>query len=129
MASDEHSGVPYCGGGSHSTANLVRLLREAEEGKGLEIDYSDALGEALGKNVAVRDRIPRAISQQQKGVKRSLALLGRVPSLSRKRCVMSTIHRGAPAAGTLTHNVYVRVPQLSSGFTRLRVAVRHFSNC
>lgn len=87
MTSDAHSGVPYGGVGSHGTANLVRLLREAEEGKGLEIDYSDALGEALGKNVAVGDRIPRAILQQQKGVKRSLALLGRVPSLGRKRCV------------------------------------------
>lgn len=85
MAFDVHSGVSY-GGGSNSTATLVRLLREAEEGKGLEIDYSDALGEALGNNGDVEDTLPRAMAQQQKGVKRSLTLLGRVPSLGRKRC-------------------------------------------
>ena len=89
MASDVHSAVPYGGGGKSSTANLVRLLRETEEGKGLEIDYSDALGEALGEDSTVGDNIPRATARQQKGAKRSLTLLGKVPSLGRKRWVMT----------------------------------------
>lgn len=89
MASDVHSGVSYGGGGRNSTANLVRLLREAEEGNGLEIDYSDALIEALGNNGDGGHHFPRAIAQQKKGPKRSLTLLGRVPSFARKRCVMT----------------------------------------
>lgn len=91
MASDVHSTVPYDGRRKNSTANLVRLLREAEEGKGLEIDYSDALCEALGNKSNVGASTPRAIAQQQKGVTRSLALLGRVPTLGRKRCVMTAV--------------------------------------
>lgn len=94
MASDVHTGItPNVsqgrggrGGSSRSTANLVRLLREAEEGKGLEIDYSAALCEALGQKNDFGDDVPRAIVQQQKGARRSLALLGRVPSIGRKRC-------------------------------------------
>lgn len=35
------------GGNNRSTANLVRLLREAEQGNGLECDYGEALDEAL----------------------------------------------------------------------------------
>lgn len=94
MASDVHTGMMStspqgrCGGGSNSssTTNLVRLLREAEEGKGLEIDYSDALGEALGEKYDFGENVPKAMRRQQKGTRTSLTLLGKVPSLGRKRC-------------------------------------------
>lgn len=33
-----------------STANLIRLLRESEEGKGLDIDYAEALEKTLSVN-------------------------------------------------------------------------------
>lgn len=93
MASDVYPGMVSTvlqgrgGGGSNSsrTANLVRLLREAEEGKGLEIDYSDALDEVLGQKDEFGEDIPRAMTRQQKGARKSLTLFGRAPSLGRKR--------------------------------------------
>lgn len=73
------------GGTTGSTANLVRLLREAEQGKGLEVDYSDALGEALHDFENV---VPRSMRLQQKNSMSMLTLLGRVPSFGgRQRCV------------------------------------------
>lgn len=85
---------PFGGGGtsgsSSTTTNLVRLLRKAEEGKGLEIDYSDALSEALGQGNYDGTDAPRAVTQQQRGARSSSLLLGRVPSLGRKRYVHST---------------------------------------
>ncbi|CAM9145285.1 unnamed protein product, partial [Ectocarpus sp. 13 AM-2016] len=65
------------GGTTGSTTNLVRLLREAEQGKGLEVDYSDALGEALHD---LENVVPRSMRLQQKNSTSMLTLLGRVPS-------------------------------------------------
>lgn len=73
------------GGNNSSTANLVRLLREAEEGKGLEIDYADALDEVLRQKDEFGEDIPRAMTRQQKGARKSLTSRGRVSSLGRKR--------------------------------------------
>lgn len=67
------------------TASLVRLLREAEDGKGLEIDFSDALGEALGHQQETRDIEPGAKTCRQKDEGRSLPLLERVSSLGGRR--------------------------------------------
>lgn len=73
------------GGTVGSTTNLVRLLREAEQGKGLEVDYSDALGEALHD---LENVVPRSMRLQQKNSMSMLTLLGRVPSFGgRQRCV------------------------------------------
>lgn len=79
MASDVRLGVPptlkQTGLGGGDTVNLVQLLREAEEGKGLGIDYGEALGEALGYDCG-RDTPTRS--------KKGLAL-ARIPSTGRKR--------------------------------------------
>lgn len=72
--------------GGSSTANLVRLLRAAEEGKGLEIDYGEALGEALP--LSEHDGFGGDTTKQSgkgKGSGRGLALLAKVPVLGRKR--------------------------------------------
>jgi len=85
---------PFGGSGSTcSTANLVRLLRKAEEGSGLEIDYSDALSEALGQGKDHGKDSLRAMSQQQKVARNSSSLLCRVPSLGRKRYVHAVCSR------------------------------------
>lgn len=65
-----------------STTNLVRLLRAAEEGKGLGIDYGEALGEAL---LLEHDAFGGDTFDKASG--RGLALLAKVPVLGRKRCV------------------------------------------
>lgn len=88
MASDvrpsrlPHSAViwPSSGRGG-STTNLVRLLRAAEEGKGLEIDYGEALGEAL---LLKHDGFGGDTSD--KSSCQGLALLAKAPVLGRKRC-------------------------------------------
>lgn len=57
----------------------MRLLRAAEEGKGLEVDYGEALGEALLEHDDDgRDAFDRAS-------RRGLALLAKVSVLGRKR--------------------------------------------
>lgn len=69
--------------GMESTASLVRLLREAESGKGLGVDYAEALGEALGHNFGA------GTSTRPKG--RGLRLRGRVPSIGTKRCAQAKL--------------------------------------
>lgn len=66
-----------------STTNLVRLLRAAEEGKGLGIDYGEALGEAL---LLEHDAFGGDASD--KAGSRGLAFLAKVPVLGRKRYVL-----------------------------------------
>ncbi len=106
--------------GSSSTINLVRLLRKAEEGRGLEIDYSDALSEALGQGNDHGADATRAMTQHQRGVRSSSLLRGRVPSFGKKRYVyfafgnlLSTarLHERIPARedlSSLSANVVVR---------------------
>lgn len=61
------------------TANLVRLLRAVEEGKGLETDYGEALDEALLQS---KDEDDPFIGG---GTSKGLKLLARVPVLGIKR--------------------------------------------
>lgn len=63
-----------------STTNLVRLLRAAEEGKGLGVDFGEALGEAL---LSEDDAFGRDAFNRTS--RRGLALLAKVPALGRKR--------------------------------------------
>lgn len=79
MASDVRLSVPPIlkqnGSAGGGTVNLVLLLREAEEGKGLGIDYAEALGEALGYDCG--GDIPM---RSKKGL-----ALAKMPSTGRKR--------------------------------------------
>lgn len=58
--------------------DLVRLLRETEEGRGLGLSYSEALGKAMGDDFE-ETTVTRRI------IRRGLTLLAKAPSLGRKR--------------------------------------------
>lgn len=64
------------------SANLVRLLRDAENGNGLEADYSKALEAALGRSIDEGKTTRSANTSLVRG----LARLTRSVSVSRSRC-------------------------------------------
>lgn len=82
-----HLTRPSTGSSQRSgTTNLVRLLREAEEGKGLGTDYAEALGEALRQELG--GDAPTTSRERQK----YQTLLTNVHSLGRKRYDEDRVH-------------------------------------